>query len=262
MRAVVAVLSVLAAPVCAESISAVLEPAQMAEMRATVAGRISDILVVEGAVITKGQLIATMDGGVQDARVALAQLAADSSGQQDRAEALVGQAQGLATRVTQAQARGAAQAWEVNQANQAVRIAQADQTIAAEARLRAQSQLDLERAILSEFEVRAPFDGTVLQIYKEPGEIIDTQEILIDFGYLRTLEATAFFPVNYLGRVVVGDTLRGTVETGASTRDADLAVIAVDPRIDPASRTFRVTLALPNNDRGFPVGATLLIDVQ
>ncbi len=263
MRCLLVFLALLASPLQAQDyVSAVLEPSQMAEMRATVSGRIADIHVVEGQVLKAGTLIAQMDSGVQDARVSLSSLAATSTGQSDRATALVAQAQALLDRVTQARSRGAAQEWEVNQAEQAVKVALADLTIAIESEARAAAQLELERAMLAEFQVRAPFDGTVLQIFKEPGEIISTQDIVVEFGNLHTLEATAFFPVEALSQVEIGQALNGIVDTGALQSDVRLAVSAIEPRIDPASRTFRVTLALPNGEHRHTAGSTLLIPLE
>ncbi len=250
----------MAFPAVAQSVSAVLEPAKIAEIRPTVAGRLSEIAVAEGDQVVAGAKLAQMDNAVQMARVSLAQQAAEAQGQLQRAAAATGEAEAFVVRVDQAHARGAAQNWEVTAARQALKLAQAEQVIAQEAQRQAEGQLALEQATLSEFELRAPFDGTVLQIFREPGEIVDTQQSVITLGHLRTLEATGFFPVDQFSDLEVGRTFRATVDNGRAQSETVVTVISVDPRIDPASRTVRVTIELPNGDLSFAAGATIVID--
>lgn len=247
-------------PAAAQSVTAVLEPAKIAEIRPTVSGRLSEIAVNEGDEVVAGTMLAQMDNAVQMARVSLAEQAAAAQGQLQRAAAATGEAEAFVARVDQARARGAAQNWEVTAARQALKLAQAEQVIAQEAQRMAQGQLVLEQATLSEFELRAPFDGTVMQIFKEPGEIIDTQQSVITLGHLRTLEATGFFPVDQFSDLEAGRTFRATVDNGRTQSETVVTVISVDPRIDPASRTVRVTVELPNGDLGFAAGATVVID--
>lgn len=252
-------LAVWATQAAAQSVTAVLEPAQLADIRSTVAGRITEIAVSEGDRVAIGTVLVQMDSAVQQARVALAKQAAGARGQLQRAAATVDQAEAFATRVRQARARGAAQAWEVTAAEQAVLIAEAEFVIAQEAQSNAAGQLAMEEATLAEFGLRAPFDGTVLEIFKEPGEIIDTQEVVITFGHLRTLQATAFVPVEGFGTLEPGKTLRAIVDDGRRATEQIVTVDVVDPRIDPASQTVRVTMTLPNGDLSIAPGATLVL---
>jgi membrane fusion protein (multidrug efflux system) len=258
MRAILLSIGMLAAcPALAQSVTAVLEPSKTAEIRSTVAGRIADITVDEGDRVTTGASLIQMDNAVQMARVTVAAESSRADGQLQRAKAAVDEAAARADRIAQARTRGAAQSWEVDAAQQALRIAQAEQVMAQEAQGRAAGQLQLEEAILEEFLLRAPFDGTVLQVFKETGEIVDTQQVLIAFGHLRTLEATAFMPVTALDDLTEGQSIPATIDTGSARIDTNVTVHRIDPRIDPASRTVRVTLMLANEDLDFPAGATL-----
>jgi len=258
IRAILLSVGLFAAlPVFAQSVTAVLEPSKTAEIRSTVAGRIADIAVEEGDRVGTGASLIQMDNAVQMARVTVAAQSSRADGQLQRAKAAVDEAAARADRIAQARTSGAAQSWEVDAAQQALRIAQAEQVMAQEAQGRAAGQLQLEEAILEEFLLRAPFDGTVLQVFKETGEIVDTQQVLIAFGHLRTLEATAFMPVSALDDLTEGQSIAAIIDTGSDRIDAEVTVHRIDPRIDPASRTVRVTLTLANADLAFPAGATL-----
>lgn len=243
-------------PALAQSVSAILEPVTVIELKPSVAGRLATLDVAEGDGLAKGAVLAAMDARVQEARVALAKIAAASSGPEDRARIVVEQAEQLLARMTKARQRGAAQAWEVRQAEQALALAQADARIASENATRLGAQLELEQATLSEFVMQAPFNGTVLQIIAEPGAIVDTDETILEFGNLARLSATAFLPVDWAQSLKVGDSVAGTL-AGSELSKLDLTVAAVDPRIDPASRSVRVRLEMDNPDRRHFAGTAI-----
>ncbi|WP_299288797.1 efflux RND transporter periplasmic adaptor subunit [uncultured Tateyamaria sp.] len=256
IRALVLAL-VLATPVAAqETVSAILEPAQQIDVRVSVAGRIAEIAVIEGAEVAAGALVLSIDSAVQQARVKLARLAAEATGPLQRAQTSLAQAGTMKDRIARANARGAAQAWEVTQSEQNVLLAEADLLATEESRARAVAQLELERATLSEFSVMAPFDATVLEIFAEPGETVDTQTVLITLGRLDQLVATAFVPLDWVSGLIQGDRLNVTLDDDTQR---EVALTFIDPRVDPASRTVRIKLQLANADRALRVGTGLVL---
>lgn len=240
----------------AQVVSAILEPVQVIELKPSVPGRLATLDVAEGDGLAKGAILAAMDARVQKARVALAEIAAAAEGPTDRAGIVVAQAEQLLARITKARERGAAQAWEVRQAEQALALARADARIASENAAQLEAQLALERATLSEFIMQAPFNGTVLQIIAEPGAIVDTDETILEFGNLSRLRATAFLPVDWAQGLTVGDKMPAHL-AGQEKSRLELTVAAVDPRIDPASRSVRVRLEMDNADRQIFAGTTI-----
>lgn len=241
----------------AQSVSAVLEPVQVVEITSAVAGRLSVLTATEGAEAKAGATLAQIDAQVQEARVRLSRIAAEARGGTERAAIIVAQAQSLADRVAAARAKGAAQAWEVTQAKQAVDLARADQKIAQETVERLQAQLALEDATLAEFSMVAPFDGTVLEVMVEQGEIIDTQTVVLAFGNLDRLSATAFLPVTWVRDLSVGDAIPATLEGGGAL---EAVVTAIDPRIDPASQSVRVKVEIANPGRAIFAGSVVLLE--
>lgn len=227
----------------AQDVTAVLEPAQSVELRSTVNGRVTEILSLEGTTVTGGEVVAKIDAAVQAARVSLAQVSADAKGAAKRAETLVDQAKFRRNRLASALAKGAAQAWEVEMAEQAVAVAEADLSVVRDEQDRRAAELALEKATLSEFEIRAPFDATVLNVAVDPGEIVDTATVLVEVGALTILQATAFVPIDWLTAVKVSEPIPATFEDGAKQ---DISVLAIDPRIDPASRTVRLVVEVEN----------------
>ncbi|MFK7752892.1 MAG: efflux RND transporter periplasmic adaptor subunit [Sedimentitalea sp.] len=249
--------ALLPLPVAAQSVSAILEPGAFTEIRTTVTGRIAQIVVQEGAIVREGDLLATIDSRVQQARVELAEIVAASTAATERADIAIRQAADLRKRVASARAKGAAQKWEVTQSELAVELAEADRNVTLESIARNQSQLALERATLSEFSMVAPYAGTVLQIHVDPGAIVEPETTVMDVAKLDHLIATAFVPVDWLADLDVGARLSARIARGGSVV---ATVRSIDPRIDPASLSVRVTLEIDNRDGLLLAGSAIEID--
>jgi RND family efflux transporter MFP subunit len=240
----------------ADTVTAVLEPSRFAELRTTVNGRISDLLAREGGKVTEGEILASVDAAVQVARVQLFEVIAEADGAKARAEQLLEQTKTRQERIQSAFDKGAAQEWETRAAAQAVAVAEADLQVALDDLDRRKAELALEAATLDEFRLVAPFDATILEVFVENGETVDTDSIIMAVGTLSTLAATAFVPVEWLDAISVDDSLSATLDDGASV---DALVAAIDPRMDPASRTVRITLEIANPDANYLVGTALTV---
>ena len=240
----------------AQDVTAVMEPLRSVELRSTVNGRVTNIVELEGTRVAKGDVLAEVDARVQQARVTLAQVAAEANGSVTRAAELLAQAEFRRDRIAAARASGAAQAWEVETAEQAVAVAKADLEVAREELGRREAELGLELATLSEFTVNAPFDATVLNVGVDPGTIVDTATVLLEIGALDVLQATAFVPVEWATDLNVEAELSASLENG---RAVAATVRAIDPRVDPASRTLRVLIEIANDEGTLRPGEILVI---
>jgi len=240
----------------AQTVSAILEPAQLIEVKPSVSGRIGKSVAREGSLAETGAVLASIDANVQNARVQVAKIAADGEAAQEKADIVVTQARTLVERVIRARRKGAAQAWEVLQARQALQLAEADARLAEESMQQRRAQLKLEQATLAEFNLNAPFSGSVLQVFIEPGEIVTTDTVAFEFGALERLKATAFVPLDWAQELARGDVLTAKLPS-MNNRSVVVIVTNVDPRIDPASQTARVTLELENEDGAVFAGTAL-----
>lgn len=241
----------------AQDVTAVLEPLRSVELRSTVNGRVTGIVALEGTRLVEGDVVAEIDATVQKARVDLAQVVADADGNLARAEELLRQAEFRRDRIAAARASGAAQAWEVETAEQAVAVAEADVQVAREELVRREAELGLELATLSEFTVRAPFDATVLNVGVDTGTIVDTATVLLEIGSLDVLQATAFVPVDWASALTDAQALGASLEDGQAVK---ALVRAIDPRVDPASRTIRLLVEVPNSSGALRPGEIIVIE--
>ena len=246
-----------AAPAGAQGVTAILEPAQHAELRPAVPGRIEAILVAEGDRVMEGEVLARMDDAVQEARVAVARASASAEGARRRAELAEAEAEAVLARVEAAARRGAAQPWEAERARHALATARAEFEMAGDQLARAEAELRLEEATLERFALRAPFDATVLRVLREPGEAVGAGETIVEVGRLDALEATAFVPAAWLDALAPGDAVAGRLSDGTP---ASLAVRWIDPRVDAASGTARATLELPEPGAGARPGLAVTLE--
>ncbi|MEL6466193.1 MAG: efflux RND transporter periplasmic adaptor subunit [Pseudomonadota bacterium] len=242
----------------AQSLTAILEPADLVEVRSTVAGILTVIAVTEGQTVERGALLAQIDDRSQAERVALAQAVAGADGRIQRADAQIAQAESLVARMEKARGRGAAQEWEVEQAQQALALAVADKQIALDGQAQAQAQLKLEKAVLETYRLRAPFSGIVLEVKQNIGANVDMQTVVMTVAQLEALEATAFIPLTWLNIISQGDALRASFDD-QTKRPVDVVVTSIDPRIDPASQTVRIRVSLDNAEGMHRPGATLVL---
>ena len=238
--------------------AAVLEPIEFVEIKSSVAGRIERIQVEEGEQVVAGALLARIEAQVQEARLRLARTAAEAQGATERAEIVVEQAQSLLERIEAAREKGAAQAWELTQARQALDLVLADQRIGAETAEQLRGQYELEKAMLSKFSMKAPFDGTILQVFVDRGELVDAQMTVVEIGNLKRLKATAFVPVDWLDVLAKGAMIGASLQ--ATGEEVETKIVSIDPRIDPASQSVRIRLELDNTDQNILAGSSILID--
>jgi RND family efflux transporter MFP subunit len=230
--------------------------------------RIVEILAEEGDRVARGQVLARLTRDTVEAQLAQSQASvarADAAIAQARsqiveAQATRTQAESQLSRARQLRSGGntSAQALEDREAEarvaaarlaaaeQALRLAQADKTLA-EAQLR-ETSLRLART-----EIKAPVDGVVSRRTARVGALAsmggDPLFRLIQDG---AIELRADVPETALARLREGQ--RAEVVPAGAVRPVQGAVRLVSPEIDPTSRLGRVRVAL-QGEEGLALGA-------
>jgi RND family efflux transporter MFP subunit len=182
-------------------------------------GRVRRVLVKEGDRVRKGDLLVDLDNDAIEKQVAQAEAGYD-----------------LANEVFQRQER----LWK-EQVGSEVQYLQAksnkEQAEAAVAALREQYRMS---------RITAPFDGTVDEIMVSVGEMTAPQFPVARVVDLTGASMEADVPESYLQRVKVGDPVLVEFPSLGDSVNATLA--NVSRFIDPANRTFKVTLRVPNGE--------------
>ena len=203
-----------------------------AQIAAEVAGRITEILVEEGASVRAGEPVLAIDPERRN-------LERDSAvARADEAKAQLREQERAYQRVAELRERGVASETQREQAETAQKLARS-RLAAAEAELGV-----LERA-LRDARVAAPFDGLVAERFVSRGEYVTPGQKLFELVALDPIEVEFYLPEVDSGRVAAGQIVDVRVAPFPD-ESFDGEVSVVSPTIDPRSRTLRVKALLPN----------------
>jgi membrane fusion protein (multidrug efflux system) len=113
------------------------------------------------------------------------------------------------------------------------------------------AEIALAQAEIGKTEVRAPFDGVVGLRYVSEGAYVTAATRVATLQRLVRLKVDFAVPEKYATRVRVGSPIQLTV--AGTNRQFDGSIYAIDPRIDPVTRTVLIRAVCPNREgRLFP----------
>jgi multidrug efflux system membrane fusion protein len=201
------------------------------EIRAETEARVVEIGAIKGQAIQKGDLIARLDIGDRQARVAKARaLVAQRELEHSAAESLAQKNYRSKTGVAQALAL--------------LEEARADLTIA--------------RTELGNTEIRAPFDGIVEERPAEVGDLLSIGDTLATLIQGDPMLVVAHVPEHSIRAIDLGQLATVTLFDG-STHDG---IVRYTARVsDNDTRTFRVEVEMENADLRIPDGMTAQLEI-
>ena len=118
--------------------------------------------------------------------------------------------------------------------------------------IQARVGLDTARQALEDCTVVAPYTGFVTGKYREQGEYVHRGEVVVEIMDLSTLEAEVALPERYFESVPVGVPV--PIEVGSMTMPVKGEVVAVNPKIDPQTRTFQIKVRVENQEGRLKAG--------
>ncbi|ATB45096.1 efflux RND transporter periplasmic adaptor subunit [Corallococcus macrosporus] len=220
-----------------EQVTGTLYPAQGLMVGFEVGGRLSAVQVTKGQAVKKGEVLARLDPEISDAQVA-------------QAEAAVAAAEAAHTLAADVAARNEKLQEQGGVSEVAHRTATANAAQARAQWLAAQAQLAQARASRRRHDLRAPFDGTIIDAPEQTGATVAPGTPLFKLERLDTL----------LLKTTVSEALRSQLKPGARVRvesvgarvsSEEAVVRTILPSADPATRRVPVELAVPNADGRF-----------
>jgi membrane fusion protein, multidrug efflux system len=111
----------------------------------------------------------------------------------------------------------------------------------------AKSEVDLIQAQINKTEIRAPFSGRIGLKSVSEGSFVNNSNIIATLQNINPVKIDFSVPEKYSLQVQKGDKINFTV-TGSEERFT-AEVYAIEPKIDPVTRTLRIR-AIFKNDRG------------
>ncbi|MCU0661380.1 MAG: efflux RND transporter periplasmic adaptor subunit [Myxococcota bacterium] len=217
-------------------------PIREGTLSGAISGRVEKILVNEGDIVRKGQVLVRFDSrgfhiGAKQAQAALAAARAASDIAKLELERAIKLSDG-----------GASPQAVTDRAN-----AQVDATTAQLAM--AQAQVEQTQKGLSDTELRAPYDATVVAVLRQVGTFATSMPPteLISIVDTSSLEVQAFLPEDAVTAVHLGDTAK--VLVGSAGVETTGKVVFVSDRMQTGSQTFEIRVLIENPDRIIKGGA-------
>ena len=210
-----------------------------AELRALVAGDLERLPVDIGDRVRAGDLLFQIR--LVDYRLALQRAEAALT----EAKAVVEDTEREARRLENLLADGAATEQMRDRAITANRLA-----VAAVERIRAARDTAAQQ--LEDATVNAPYPGVITSRFAEPGEFLKKGERVVEITDLAKLNAELDIPERFVGTISMG--MPATLEFEAGAGDAEGEVVAINPKVDRSSRTFRVKVEVENASRALSAG--------
>ena len=246
--------SVLAQGKLLHNIDCVIEPHMTVELSSPVQGVLDKVLVKRGDTVKKGQVVARLKSGVEQAGVRLAKARAESLTEIHVNKEKYELSKRNLKRVEELFQKKLVPPNEFDEAKTAVIVGELEVLLSVEAHKIAKLELERAEEILKMRSVVSPIDGVVVERYKSPGEFVEDQPVL-KLAQVDPLNVEVILPLQKLGSVKKGMTAKVIPENpvGGSYK---AKVVIVDSVIDSASATFGIRLELPNRRHRIPAGLT------
>jgi RND family efflux transporter MFP subunit len=221
-------------------ISGQLTPAREATVRAQVGGSVIVLRVERGQAVAAGEAIARLSSRDLDDALTSAAAAVKS------AETALTVAQSEETRTASLVKGGALAARDLEQARNAVSLAEA-QLAAARARQKAAWQQ------VDDTQIRAPFSGIVSDRPASLGDVVSPGTPLVTIIDPSSMRLEALVPTEQIGQIRPGQVVRFSIR-GFPGQTFAGRIERVSPTADPVTRQVSIFVSLPNVDRKLIAG--------
>ena len=228
-----------------------IQPRMVLKLGTPVPGLLTEVLVDRGAVVKKGDVIAKLESGVEEAATALARARADNDSTIKSSRARRDFQLRKEERAKLLQKGNNIPLSAADEAETAARVAESEYQ---EAEVNLQlARLDLARAteVLKQRTIRSPINGVVVERKLGPGEYAFDQAHLVTLSQIDPLNVEVYVPLSQFGRIHLGNSAQVYPEVGG---EYTAIVTVVDQVFDAASGTIGIRLELPNPDYALPAG--------
>ena len=217
-----------------------LRPAQVALVRAKVAGEVMQMLVKEGDTVAKGQVLARLDAAEHQARLdeRMATLAASKATWENH-ERIRKNNEELLRKGFISQS-----AYDTTLANSSVAQAQVKA---------AEANVALARRALDDTVIKAPWAGLIAERAVQAGDKASVDTKLLTLVDLSRMEVEAAVPASEIPSVAAGQEVAFAVE-GFGARAFKGVIARINPQSAAGSRSIMVYIEVPNADAALKGG--------
>lgn len=203
------------------------------ELRSEVSGKITHILFKEGSLVKKGDLLVKIND-------------ADLQAQLKKAESKLKLSEEKEYRQRQLRNSNLISQEEYDNTVGELNVNKAD--------------YDLIKAQIEKTEIRAPFDGVVGLRSVSEGSYVTTSTVIARLQNLNNLKIDFSIPERYSSSVKIGDELQFKVSGSNNLFTAK--IYAIEPKIDPGTRTIQLRAICNSSNRELVAGAFANVELN
>ncbi|WP_367154939.1 efflux RND transporter periplasmic adaptor subunit [Methylomonas sp. HYX-M1] len=254
--------AVFSAVSAAKPVECLIEPSQIVEVRAPVDGLIETIAVDRGDKIKQGQVLVTLDSGVERARFAQAKFKSTTRGAQLAAQSRVEFSGKKFERDRELYKDQYVSANAVDESESSQRQAAADLIAARDNNRIAELEVREYEELIRLKTLKSPFDGVVLERSHHPGEVAQINDRLpiLKLAKIDPVFIEVVLPAAALGKIKTGEVFKVFPHAG-ETAEFTARVGVIDPVLDAASGTLGVRLQAENAAGRIPAGISCQIEM-
>lgn len=221
------------------------QPWELIDVAVSQPGRINEVNVREGDVVSKGTLLARLDNGVLLASLNVARQRASAGGEQASARARLNHAARRRDDIEKLLNESHASQTELDQAELALSEAQAAMLTAQERRDVANAEVARIEAEIVQREIRSPIDGVVIEMRRRSGEYAGVSDpVVARVAVLKKLRLRINVPTSVAIQMSPGDEM--LLEFPKVRVKSPGAIDFISPITDSKSGTVRVDVCLDN----------------
>lgn len=239
-------------------VEAFTEPYRDISVAASEMGTLSDVRVVEGAIVKQGDVLAVMDDEILRASLDVARRSMNAEGLLKSAQADLDMKIQEQDKLKQLRERDHASQQEVDRIQTEIRIAEARLlTVKEDLEVK---QLEYRRieSQLKQRQVIAPMDGVISELSREAGEFVSPSDPTIArLVQLDPLLIVFSVPLSQRNEVEKDQVVE--LKLGADQIKAEGIVEYVSPTSDTSNSSVRVKVRLPNSDRQHQSGERAIL---
>ena len=238
------------------SASGYITARRLATVSAEITGRVAEVLVEEGMMVTAGQVLARLDPTLAKIDLGIAEANVKSAqGALGAAESDRGEAQRILARINRLPRGDIASIADITKAEAAAKAAESRATQAQGNLAAAQQSLLRTRAVLDKHEIRAPFAGVVTTRDAQPGEIVSpaaagggfTRTGICTIVDMASLEVEVEVNESFISRVKPQMKARATLDAYPDW-EIPASVIAIIPTANRDKATVKVRVRIETSD--------------
>lgn len=225
----------------------VVEPSEVLELGAPIAGVLEAVYVDRGDTVRAGQLVAALHADVEAAQLRLAEARAGSDAEILARQAALSLVVAESTRMQTLLDRNVASAQQAEEVAARLETARMDLRLAILEQTLANIEAERARAAIEQRRIHSPINGVVLRRNRGPGEYAFQETHVLTVARVDVLHVEAYLPIAHRAEIATGDTVTVTLEhpLGAVV---SATVNLVDSIFDAATGTFGIRAVIDNED--------------